>query len=58
MAEKQKLTKAGYKKLEDEMSYLINVVREEVKAQLVEARAQGDLSENADMTRREINKVK
>lgn len=48
MAEKQKLTKAGYKKLEDEITYLVNVVREEVKRQLAEARAQGDLSENAD----------
>lgn len=48
MAEKQKLTKAGYKKLEDEITYLVNVVREEVKHQLAEARAQGDLSENAD----------
>ena len=48
MAEKQKLTKAGYKKLEEELNYLINVAREEVKKQLAEARAQGDLSENAD----------
>ncbi|NLZ15267.1 MAG: transcription elongation factor GreA [Erysipelotrichaceae bacterium] len=48
MAEKQKLTRAGYKKLEDEITYLVNEVREEVKRQLAEARAQGDLSENAD----------
>ncbi len=48
MAEKTKLTKAGYKKLEDELRYLIDVEREEVKRQLAEARAQGDLSENAD----------
>ncbi len=48
MAEKQKLTRAGYKKLEDEITYLVNVVREDVKRQLAEARAQGDLSENAD----------
>ena len=48
MGEKTKLTKAGYKKLEDELRYLIDVVRDEVKAQLAEARAQGDLSENAD----------
>ena len=48
MAEKQKLTKAGYKKLEEELQYLINEAREEVKRQLAEARAQGDLSENAD----------
>jgi transcription elongation factor GreA len=48
MGEKTKLTKAGYKKLEEELRYLIDVVRDEVKVQLAEARAQGDLSENAD----------
>ena len=48
MAEKTKLTQAGYKKLEEELDNLIHVVSEEVKAQLAEARAQGDLSENAD----------
>ena len=48
MADKQKLTKAGYKKLQDELKYLVGEAREEVKRQLAEARAQGDLSENAD----------
>ena len=48
MAEKTQLTKEGYKKLEDELRNLIDFVREEVKKQLAEARAQGDLSENAD----------
>lgn len=48
MAEKTKLTAAGYKKLEEELDNLIHVVSEEVKVQLAEARAQGDLSENAD----------
>lgn len=48
MAEKTKLTKAGYKKLEEELRYLIDVARDEVKRELAEARAQGDLSENAD----------
>ena len=48
MAEKTKLTKAGYKKLEEEYRTLIDVTRDEVKHQLAEARAQGDLSENAD----------
>ena len=48
MAEKTKLTKAGYKKLEEELRTLIDVTRDEVKQQLAEARAQGDLSENAD----------
>ena len=48
MADKQKLTKAGYKKLQEELKYLVDIAREEVKRQLAEARAQGDLSENAD----------
>ncbi len=48
MAEKIKLTKAGYKKLEEELRYKIDIERDEVKRQLADARAQGDLSENAD----------
>ncbi len=48
MADKTKLTKEGKAKLEAELRHLIDVDREEVKAQLKEARAQGDLSENAD----------
>ena len=48
MIDKTQLTKEGYKKLEEELRHLIDVDREEVKAQLKEARAQGDLSENAD----------
>ena len=41
MADKQKLTKAGYKKLQEELKYLVDEAREEVKRQLAEARAQG-----------------
>ena len=48
MAEKTKLTKTGYKKLEEELRNLIDVVAVDTKHQLAEARAQGDLSENAD----------
>ncbi len=48
MADKTKLTKAGKAKLEEELRNLIEVVRDDVKRQLAEARAQGDLSENAD----------
>ena len=48
MGEKIKLTKAGYKKLEEELRYKIDIERDEVKRQLAEASAQGDLSENAD----------
>ena len=42
------VTEAGLKDLQDEYHNLVHVVREEVKAELKEARAQGDLSENAD----------
>ena len=48
MAEKVILTKAGKEELEKELRELIDNTREEVKRQLTEARAQGDLSENAD----------
>lgn len=48
MTEKVKLTKAGYQKLQDELRDLIDNKRAEIKVQLAEARAQGDLSENAD----------
>lgn len=48
MADKVKLTKVGKEELEKELRYLIDEAREEVKRQLAEARAQGDLSENAD----------
>ncbi|MBV7275436.1 transcription elongation factor GreA [Clostridium thailandense] len=43
-----KLTEAGKKKLEEELEYLKTVKRVEIKAALKSARAQGDLSENAD----------
>jgi transcription elongation factor GreA len=42
------LTEAGKKKLQDELEYLKTVKRVEIKAALKTARAQGDLSENAD----------
>ena len=42
------LTEEGLKKLEDELSYLKNVKRAEIAQELKEARAQGDLSENAE----------
>ncbi len=48
MTDKVKLTKVGKEELEKELRNLIDVVREDVKKQLAEARAQGDLSENAD----------
>ena len=42
------VTKEGLKKLNEELRKLIDVVLPEVIEQLKEARAQGDLSENAD----------
>ena len=48
MVDKVVLTKAGKEELEKELRELIDNTREEVKKQLAEARAQGDLSENAD----------
>lgn len=48
MQEKIQLTKEGYEALQAELRDLIDNQREENKIQLVEARNQGDLSENAD----------
>jgi transcription elongation factor GreA len=45
---KIKLTESGKKKLEDELEYLKTIKRVEIKEALKSARAQGDLSENAD----------
>ena len=42
------LTKEGLEKLKEELKNLIEVVRPQVIEELVEARNQGDLSENAD----------
>lgn len=41
------LTKEGYEKLESELEYLINVRRKEIADQIAEAKAEGDISENA-----------
>lgn len=46
--EKVRVTKAGYEELLKEQENLIHVVRKEVIEDLQAARAQGDLSENAD----------
>lgn len=46
--EKITLTKSGREKLEVELRNLIDIVRPEVIEELKNARAQGDLSENAD----------
>ena len=46
--EKIYVTEEGLQQLKDEYNNLVHVVREEVKAELKEARSLGDLSENAD----------
>ena len=48
MEEKFYVTEDGLKELKDEYDNLVHVVREEVIEDLKAARAQGDLSENAD----------
>lgn len=46
--EKTVVTKEGYQKLVDELDRLLHEERQDVIRELQEARAQGDLSENAD----------
>jgi transcription elongation factor GreA len=46
--EKIYVTKEGYESLKSELRYLIDVERPQVLQEIKEARAQGDLSENAE----------
>jgi len=46
--EKYLLTKEGLEKLQEELKYLKEVERDQIKEELKDARAQGDLSENAE----------
>lgn len=48
VAKKIMVTKEGLENLKKEYEYLINEKREEILFRLAEARAQGDLSENAE----------
>jgi transcription elongation factor GreA len=48
--EKVYLTKEGYRKLEEELTYLKNVKRKEITKALEHARLLGDLRENAEYT--------
>ena len=48
MATENPITKAGLKKVEDELSNLIKVERENLKVTIAEARELGDLKENAE----------
>ena len=59
MADKQRYTKEGFQKLNDEYEFLKKVKRDEVKRAIAEARSFGDLSENSeyDEARNEQAKV-
>ncbi|MBO7311163.1 MAG: transcription elongation factor GreA [Clostridia bacterium] len=59
MTEKQRYTKEGFQKLQEEYDFLTKVKREEVKKAIAEARSFGDLSENSeyDEARNEQAKV-
>ncbi len=48
MAKEQLYTPEGYQKLIEELNYLTQVRREEIKKDIAEARSFGDLSENAE----------
>ncbi len=48
MMERIPMTAAGYKALEDEVNHLKNTERHQIIKQIAEARAHGDLSENAE----------
>ena len=48
MAEKKTYTPAGFKALQDELDYLVNVRAEENKKDISTARSFGDLSENSE----------
>ena len=51
------VTKEGYNELLQEQENLIHVVRQDVIRELQEARAQGDLSENADYDAAQIGRA-
>ena len=59
MAEKQKYTKEGFQKLQEEYEFLTKVKRDDVKKAIAEARSFGHLSENSeyDEARNEPAKV-
>lgn len=48
MSKEQLYTAEGYQKLIEELNYLTQVRREEIKKDIAEARSFGDLSENAE----------
>lgn len=48
MSEKKTYTQAGFKALQEELDYLVNVKVEENKKEISTARAFGDLSENSE----------
>ena len=48
MAKQQIVTESGYKKMKDELDYLVNVKRKEAAENVGIARGFGDLSENSE----------
>lgn len=46
--QKKPITRQGYQKIEDELNHLIKIERESLKKTIAEARALGDLKENAE----------
>lgn len=51
------LTAEGLRKVKDELEYLTTTRRREVAQMIAEAKAEGDISENAGMTRRRPRKA-
>ena len=51
------MTREGYRKLEEELNYLIKVRRKEIAQQLEHARSMGDLRENAEYSAAKEEKV-
>ena len=58
MATEQTYTSEGFKKLQEEYEYLTKVKMEEIKIAIAEARAFGDLSENAEYTEAKNDQTK
>ena len=48
MAERTPMTRAGYNKLKAELDEMMNVQMPEIETRIAEARAEGDLKENAE----------
>ena len=54
--DRQPITQEGYDNLQEELRNLIKIARPKVIEDIAEARAHGDLKENAEYTRQRKNK--